>query len=81
VIDVTPKGNVGTYSGMTLAIANLASIISPLLSGWLAEYYGYNAMFTATAAIAFGSMLAMTLLQPEKRLQAQTSATLREQQA
>lgn len=81
VIDVTPKGNVGTYSGMTLAIANLASIISPLLSGWLAEYYGYNAMFTATAAIAFGSMLAMTLLQPEKRLQAQASATLREQQA
>ncbi|CUU24036.1 putative MFS family transporter [Duffyella gerundensis] len=81
VIDVTPKGNVGTYSGMTLAIANLASIISPLLSGWLAEYYGYNAMFTATAAIAFGSMLAMTLLQPEKRLQAQPSATLREQQA
>jgi len=81
VIDVTPKGNVGTYSGMTLAIANLASIISPLLSGWLAEYYGYNAMFTATAAIAFGSMLAMTLLQPEKRLQAQTSAMLREQQA
>lgn len=81
VIDVTPKGNVGTYSGMTLAIANLASIISPLLSGWLAEYYGYNAMFTATAAIAFGSMLAMTLLQPEKRLQAQPSTTLREQQA
>lgn len=76
VIDVTPKGSVGTYSGMTLAIANLASVISPLLSGWLAQYYGYNAMFTATAAIAFVSMLAMTLLQPEKRLQAARSSTL-----
>lgn len=70
VIDVTPKSTVGAYSGMTLAIANLASVISPLLSGWLAQHYGYNAMFSATAAIAFGSMLAMTLLQPEKKLAA-----------
>ncbi|MBZ6391373.1 MAG: MFS transporter [Pantoea dispersa] len=70
VIDVTPKASVGTFSGMTLAIANLASIISPMLCGWLAQYFGYNAMFTVTACIAFGSMLAMTLLQPEKRLQA-----------
>ncbi|RRZ90361.1 MFS transporter [Erwinia sp. 198] len=70
VIDVTPKSTVGTYSGMTLAIANLASILSPMLSGWLAEHFGYNAMFSATAAIAFGSMLAMTLLQPAKKLTA-----------
>lgn len=68
VIDVTPKSTVGTYSGITLAIANLASIISPMLCGWLAQHYGYNAMFSATAAIAFGSMIAMTLLQPEKKL-------------
>ncbi|WP_380180642.1 MFS transporter [Kalamiella sp. sgz302252] len=68
VIDVTPKSTVGTYSGMTLAIANLASVISPMLSGWLAQHFGYNAMFSATAAIAFGSMLAMMLLQPEKKL-------------
>lgn len=68
VIDVTPKSTVGTYSGITLAIANLASVISPLLSGWLAQNFGYNAMFSATAAIAFCSMLAMTLLQPEKRM-------------
>ena len=75
VIDVTPKSTVGTYSGMTLAIANLASILSPMLSGWLAEHFGYNAMFSATAAIAFGSMLAMTLLQPEKKLAASRVAT------
>ncbi|MDU6389737.1 MULTISPECIES: MFS transporter [unclassified Pantoea] len=69
VIDVTPKASVGAFSGMTLAIANLAAIVSPMLCGWLAEYYGYNAMFTVTAVIALGSMLAMTLLQPEKPLQ------------
>lgn len=74
VIDVTPKASVGAFSGMTLAIANLASIISPMLCGWLAEYYGYNAMFTVTAVIALGSMLAMTLLQPEKRLQPQRAS-------
>ncbi|WP_414146928.1 MFS transporter [Erwinia sp. BNK-24-b] len=74
VIDVTPKSTVGSYSGMTLAIANLASIISPMLSGWLAQHFGYNAMFSATAAIAFGSMLAMLLLQPEKKLVAEAPA-------
>jgi len=76
VIDVTPKSTVGTYSGMTLAIANLASIISPMLSGWLAQHFGYNAMFSATAAIAFGSMLAMLLLQPEKKLSATSAPDL-----
>jgi len=75
VIDVTPRASVGAYSGITLAIANLASIISPMLSGWLAQHYGYNAMFTATALIAFASMLAMTLLQPEKKLVASRVAT------
>ena len=79
VIDVTPKASVGAFSGMTLAIANLASIISPMLCGWLAEYYGYNAMFTVTAVIALGSALAMTLLQPEKRLQPQASPGVAQQ--
>lgn len=79
VIDVTPKASVGAFSGMTLAIANLASIISPMLCGWLAEYYGYNAMFTVTAVIALGSMLAMTLLQPEKRLQPQATTGVAQQ--
>jgi len=72
VIDVTPRASVGAFSGMTLAIANLAAIISPMLCGWLAQYYGYNAMFTVTAIIAFVSMLAMLLLQPEKKLQPAT---------
>ncbi|MCC3702916.1 MFS transporter [Rouxiella badensis] len=68
VIDVSPKASVGTYSGMTLAIANVASILAPTLSGYLAQYHGYGAMFTATAAVSFCSMLCMTLLQPEKRM-------------
>jgi len=79
VIDVTPKASVGAFSGMTLAIANLAAIVSPMLCGWLAEYYGYNAMFTVTAVIALGSMLAMTLLQPEKRLQPHSATAVAQQ--
>lgn len=74
VIDVTPKATVGTYSGMTLAIANIASIISPILSGWMAQNYGYNSMFSVTAGVALFSMVAMLMLQPEKRLT--SSATL-----
>lgn len=68
VIDVTPRSTVGSYSGMTLAIANVASIVSPMLSGWLAQHYGYNSMFIVTACIALGSMVAMMFLQPEKPL-------------
>ncbi|WP_312142121.1 MFS transporter [Pantoea septica] len=79
VIDVTPKASVGAFSGMTLAIANLAAIVSPMLCGWLAEYYGYNAMFTVTAVIALGSMLAMTLLQPEKPLQPHSAGGMAQQ--
>lgn len=70
VIDVSPKSSVGAYSGMTLAVANLASILAPTLSGWLAQHHGYNAMFFATAAVSFCSMFCMTLLQPEKKLHA-----------
>ncbi|MBT0727167.1 MFS transporter [Rosenbergiella australiborealis] len=72
VIDVTPKSSVGAFSGMTLAIANSSAIISPILCGWLAQYYGYNAMFLITGSFALVSMGAMTLLQPEKRLQRQS---------
>lgn len=70
VIDVTPKASVGAYSGMTLAIANIASITAPMLSGWLAQHHGYGAMFFATAVVSFCSMLCMTLLQPEKKIMA-----------
>jgi len=68
VIDVTPKSSVGAYSGMTLAIANSSAIISPMLCGALAEYYGYDAMFWATGSLAVFSLCAMALLQPEKRV-------------
>ncbi|WP_241608794.1 MFS transporter [Rosenbergiella epipactidis] len=68
VIDVTPKASVGAYSGMTLAIANSSAIISPMLCGALAEYYGYNAMFWVTGSLAVVSLCAMALLQPEKRV-------------
>ncbi|WP_343598427.1 MFS transporter [Acinetobacter sp.] len=69
IIDVSPNANVGSFSGFTLAIANLASIIAPMLSGWLAQYYSYNAIFYATAGIALFSMCCMMLIQPEKRIQ------------
>ncbi|WP_241627208.1 MFS transporter [Rosenbergiella epipactidis] len=74
VIDVTPNSSVGTYSGMTLAIANSSAIISPILCGALAEYYGYNAMFWVTGSLALVSMCAMAFLQPEKRLGARRAA-------
>ncbi|WP_205669597.1 MFS transporter [Acinetobacter sp. MB5] len=71
IIDVSPNANVGSFSGFTLAIANLASIIAPMLSGWLAQYYSYNAIFYVTAGIALFSMCCMLFIQPEKKIQPQ----------
>lgn len=68
IIDVSPNANVGAFSGFTLAIANLASIIAPMLSGWLAQYYSYNAIFYVTAAFALFSMCCMVFIQPEKKI-------------
>ncbi|MGJ8526190.1 Hexuronate transporter [Halomonadaceae bacterium LMG 33818] len=68
VIDVSPKGSVGTFSGMTLGVADLASILSPFLGGVLSQSYGYSAIFVVTAFIALCSMCAMLFLQPEKRI-------------
>ncbi|MCG9494215.1 MFS transporter [Acinetobacter pittii] len=68
IIDVSPNANVGSFSGFTLAIANLAAIIAPILSGWLAQYYSYNAIFYVTAGIALFSMCCMLLIQPDKKI-------------
>ena len=69
IIDVSPNANVGSFAGFTLAIANIASIIAPMLSGWLAQHYSYNAIFYATAGIAFCIMVCMIFIQPNKKVQ------------
>ncbi|MCF9045234.1 MFS transporter [Acinetobacter nectaris] len=69
VMDVSPHQNIGVFSGVTLAIANGSAILSPLLSGWLAQYYSYHAIFYATACVAAVSMCCMVMLQPHKKIQ------------
>lgn len=68
IIDVSPNANIGSFSGFTLAIANLSAIIAPILSGWFIQYYSYNAIFFATAVIALCSMVCMLFIQPNKKL-------------
>ncbi|QWF52450.1 MFS transporter [Bordetella hinzii] len=74
VIDTAPKSRVGSFSGITHAIANLAAIIAPTLTGYLTYQYGYSAMFTAaTAATAIG-VVAMLFVHPGRRAPKNPSA-------
>jgi sugar phosphate permease len=76
VIDSAPTNRIGTYSGLTHFIANTASFIAPMLTGYLTAQYGYSAMFIA-AAIATGvGMTAMLLVRPGIRQAAPTSARM-----
>lgn len=66
VLDTAPSDRVGTFSGITMALANTASIIAPTLTGVLAAQYGYSAMFTATCMVTAVGMLAMIFVSPKK---------------
>lgn len=64
IIDSSPKSNIGTYSGLTHFIANMASFLAPLLTGYLTWLYGYSMMFVAAAVATGIGMTAMLFLTP-----------------
>lgn len=68
IIDSSPTDKMGTYSGITHFIANIATILSPTLAGILAMSYGYNAMFIATAVATAIGMIAMLSVKPGQRV-------------
>lgn len=65
IIDTAPH-RTGTYSGITLFIANIATILSPTLAGILSFNYGYSAMFIATAIVTAVGVISMSLINPAK---------------
>lgn len=67
VIDSSPTNRIGTYSGLTHFIANTASFIAPMLTGYLTASYGYSAMFSAAAVATGVGMAAMLLVRPGVR--------------
>lgn len=68
IIDSSPVEKMGTYSGITHFIANIATILSPTLAGVLAMSYGYNAMFIATAVATMIGVLAMLSIKPGRKV-------------
>jgi len=67
ILDTAPSSRLGTFSGMTHTIANIAAVLAPTLTGIITLRHGYTAMFVA-AAIASGiGMLAMILVKPGRR--------------
>ncbi|ANN68118.1 MFS transporter [Bordetella bronchialis] len=64
IIDSVPADQVGAFSGITHCIANTGAIIAPTLAGYLASAYGYPAIFTGAAVVAFLAMIAMLAVRP-----------------
>lgn len=66
IIDTEPS-RAGTFGGITHFITNTATIIAPILTGFLVVSYGYSSMFTAAAIAAIIGMAAMFFVKPGQR--------------
>ncbi|UOF92527.1 MFS transporter [Fodinisporobacter ferrooxydans] len=63
IIDTEPS-KAGTFGGITHFITNIATIVAPMLTGYLVADSGYKAMFIAAAIAAVVGMLAMIFVNP-----------------
>lgn len=66
IIDTEPN-RAGTYGGITHFITNTATIIAPMLTGFLVVQFGYSSMFVAAAIASAVGMLAMVFVKPGQR--------------
>ena len=64
VIDTAPANRVGTFSGLMHFFANIASILAPTLTGYLAARHGYSVMFVAASVATAVGMCAMLQVRP-----------------
>ena len=64
VIDTAPASRVGTFSGLMHFFANIASILAPTLTGYLAVRHGYSVMFVAASVATAVGMIAMLQVRP-----------------
>ncbi|WP_153733280.1 MFS transporter [Sporosarcina obsidiansis] len=66
ILDTEPS-RAGTFGGITHFITNTATIIAPILTGFLVVSYGYSSMFVAAAIAAIIGMVAMFFVKPGQR--------------
>ncbi len=67
IVDTEPA-KVGTFSGITHFITNIATITAPVLTGSLVAAYGYTAMFLAASVAAGIGVVAMIFVKPGRRI-------------
>ncbi|KAB2336704.1 MFS transporter [Cytobacillus depressus] len=66
IIDTEPS-RAGTFGGITHFITNTATIIAPILTGFLVVSFGYSSMFVAAGIAAAFGMIAMLFVKPGQR--------------
>jgi MFS transporter, ACS family, aldohexuronate transporter len=64
VVDSAPVRRTGTFSGLMLFFALIASVVAPTITGYLTQTYGYGAMFVAAGTATAIGMTAMLLVRP-----------------
>ena len=67
MIASAPRSRVGTFSGMMLFFALIASVLAPTVTGSLTMHYGYEAMFIAAGITTAVGMTAMLFVRPGRK--------------
>ena len=72
--DETPPDQVAKRLGQALAGLMLAFVLTPVLAGWLADGFGWQATYQVLAALAFVALCAVSLAFPNRASPAATTS-------
>ena len=72
VVEMSSAGDVGKYTGYYYTFSMTAQVVTPILSGWLMEHYGYETLFPYSVVFCILALITMSQVKhgdsrPEKK--------------
>lgn len=62
IVEISPSGNIGKYTGMYYTATMAAQIVTPILSGFLMQSLGFNSLFPYALVFSILSFLTMSFV-------------------
>jgi MFS family permease len=67
-LSLVPQGNTAGFVGLYMACQNGTLLVGPVIAGFMIDRFGYTTLFFGAAAVMLaGSMMYMTVRNPEER--------------
>lgn len=60
VVEMSSAGDVGKYTGYYYTFSMTAQVVTPILSGWLMEHYGYETLFPYSVVFCILALITMS---------------------